>query len=106
MTGLWPQGLTEVLLGMVELSFLSVADDFLAGVEDEPALEGAAEDIGSCLGHLQAGFSVLTVEVPAWLDGAGEEGSWVLRFFGGEGSEGPIIDVFRSLASLAEKGPF
>ncbi len=85
---------------------LSFADNFFKGMEEGPSLEAAVEGAVAGLEHLRAGFSGLTNKVPAWLDGTGEEGSRVLHFFGGSGSEGPIINVFRSLASLAEKEPF
>ncbi len=83
---------------------LFFTDGFVGGAE-EPTLDVAVECAESCLGCLRTGFSVLTIKVPAWLDGTGKERSQFLYFFGGSGSEGPIIGAFRSLASLAEKDP-
>ncbi len=85
---------------------LSFAENFFEGMEERLSLEAAVEGAMAGLECLWAGFSGLTNEVPAWLDGAGEEGLRVLCFFRGSGLEEPIIDIFRSLASLAEKEPF
>ncbi len=114
LTGFRPRDFAGGFAGTTGFSFVAdepsafclfFAGGLVAGAEG-PTFDVAVECIESCLGRLRTGFSVLTIKVPAWLDGTGEEGSRVLRFFGGEGSEGPIINVFRSLASLAEKGPF
>ncbi len=113
LTGFWPQGFMGDFTGATGFSFVAdelsafglfFADGFVGGAE-EPTLAVAVECTESCLGRLRMGFSVLTVEVPAWLDGTSEERSRFLHFFMGSGSEGPIISTFRSLASLAEKDP-
>lgn len=115
MTSLQPCGLPGVLLEAAELSFfeswisafpLSFTDNFFGGAEEEPALEVAVGGAKSCLGHLQTGFSILTIEVPAWLEEMGDEGSQSLYFFAGSGSVGAIIVVFNKWASLVVKGPF